>query len=193
MQQNIKLLLLLFLPLIFTNCEKDNAQAASANELLSNGDLEVGSATPDGWFRSAPCTNTSFEWTDEEAFSPKMSLKISNSQLESDCFSFWGQTFNSNIPTGKSLSLRVRIKGQLEGDGVSVAIRGDDTPEVAGTGEQFATTQSFTTISGTFNWTEYIVRLNPIEETIQSLTVYLVYLPNTTGNVYFDNISLTFK
>lgn len=104
-----------------------------------------------------------------------------------------GQTLNTDIPTGKSLTLRVRIKGQLEGDGVSIAIRGDDTSNISGVGEQFATTQGPSPISGTFNWTEYGLNLDTIEPNIKSLTVYLIYLPNTTGTVYFDDVSLVFK
>lgn len=193
--QRIKsyLYLLLLMPLLFIGCKKDDIQEASANELLSNGDLEIGSGTPNGWFGNGPCPNTELSWTDEEAFSPSKSLKISNSTLESSCFSFWGQTFNTDIPTGKSLSLRVRIKGQLEGQGVSIAIRADDTPQVQGTGEQFATTQGTSPISGTFNWTEFSIGLGTVESNIQSITVYLVYLPNTTGTVYFDDVSLTFE
>lgn len=189
----LKLLLLLVLPLSILSCEKDDIQDGSANELLSNGDLEIGSGTPNGWFRNAPCPSASFDWTDEEAFSPSKSIKISNSTPETDCISFWGQSFNTDIPTGKSLTLRVRIKGQLEGDGVSIAIRGDDTPQVAGNGEQFATTQGNSPISGTFNWTEFRVSMGAIESNIQSITVYLIYLPNTTGTVYFDDVSLVFE
>ncbi len=187
--------LLFFMSLLLISCSKEenDVQEPAANELLSNGNLEIGSGTPNGWFRSAPCSNTSMLWTEEEAFSPRKSLKMSNPTLESECFSFWGQTLNTDIPTGKSLTLRVRIKGQLEGDGISIAIRGDDTPTVSGSGEQFATTQGTSPISGTFNWTAYSLSLGTVEPTIQSLTVYLVYLPNTTGNVYFDDVSLEFE
>lgn len=189
------LFLLFFMPLLFISCSKEdnNIEELAANELLTNGNLEIGSGGPLGWFRSTPCPDTRMVWTEEEAFSHLRSLKMSNSTLESQCFSFWGQNINTNIPTGKSLTLRVRIKGQLEGEGVSIAIRGDDTPEISGTGEQFATTQGFSPISGTFDWTVYSLNLGTVEPTIESLTVYLTYLPNTTGTVFFDDVSLGFE
>ena len=187
--------LLFFMPLLFISCSKEDndVQDLASNELLSNGNLEIGSGGPLGWFRSAPCPDTRMLWTEEEAFSLLKSFKMSNSTLESQCFSFWGQNLNTDIPTGKSLTLRVRIKGQLEGEGVSIAIRGDDTPEISGTGERFATTQDSSPISGTFDWTTYSLSLDMVEPTIQSLTVYLTYLPNTTGDVFFDDVSLAFE
>lgn len=187
--------LLFFMPLLLISCSKEDTdiEEPTVNELLSNGNLEIGSGGPLGWFRSAPCPDTGISWTEEEAFSHLKSLKISNSTLESECFSFWGQTLDTDIPTGKSLTLRVRIKGQLEGDGVSIAIRGDDTPEISGIGEQFATTQGVSPISGTFDWTTYSLNLGTVEPTIQSLTVYLIYLSNTTGTVFFDDVSLGFE
>lgn len=187
--------LLFFMPLLFISCNKEDndVQELAANELLTNGNLEIGSGAPLGWFRSAPCPDTRMLWTEEEAFSHRKSLKMSNSTLESQCFSFWGQSLNTDIPTGKSLTLRVRIKGQLEGEGVSIAIRGDDTPDISGIGEQFATTQGSSPITGTFDWAAYSLSLGTVEATIQSLTVYLVYLPNTTGNVFFDDVSLEFE
>lgn len=167
-------------------------QEASSNELLTNGDMEMGTTLPTAWFQSAPCQNNTMVWTEEEAFSPGKSLKISNSTAGSECISFWGQTFNTDIPTGKSLTLRVRIKGQLEGQGVSIVIRGDDTPDISGNAEQFATTQGDLPIIGTFDWTEYSISLDNVEASTLSLTVYLVYLPETTGDVFFDDVSLEF-
>lgn len=197
MKLTIKLYCTFLLAFLFlwAGCNKgdDDMQDISLSELLINGGLEIGSGTPNGWFNNAPCPNTNVSWTEEEAFSPRKSLKISNTTLESDCFSYWGQTLNTDIPTGKSLTLRVRIKAQLEGQGVSIVIRGDDTPNISGFAEQFATTQSVSPISGTFDWTEYSISLSPVEETTQSLTVYLVYLENTTGDVYFDDVSLEFE
>ena len=47
-------------------------------------------------------------------------------------------------------------------------------------------------ITGTFDWKEQSIKMTKVGENIKSLTVYLVYLPNTTGEVYFDDISLTY-
>jgi len=192
---NFYLFLVLFAPLLLVSCEEDDddIQEVLPTELLNNGNLETGSTFPNGWFSNTPCATTSVLWTDEDSFSPSKSLKMSNSTAEDECFSFLGQSFNTDIPTGQSVTLRVRIKGALEGQGVSIAIRGDDTPNVAGNGEQFATTEGSSPISGTFDWTEYTISLNSVASTTRSLTVYLVYLPETTGDVFFDDISLTFE
>ncbi|PHN07005.1 hypothetical protein [Flavilitoribacter nigricans] len=192
---NLSFLLLFFASLLLVSCKKDDddSMGSSSSELLTNGDLEIGSGTPNGWFTGPSCTDIDLSWTDEESFSPSKSVKISNTTLESDCFTYWGQHRNTDIPTGKSLTLRAMIKGQLEGNGVGIVIRGDDTPDISGTAEQFATTQGVSPISGTFDWTEYSLSLGPIEATTKSLTVYLVYHPGTTGDVYFDDVSLEFE
>ena len=89
-------------------------------------------------------------------------------------------------------SLEVKIKSNLIGEGISIVIRGDNTVHPTGTAEQFVTTQGSSPISGTFDWTDYGVKLANVDASTQSLTVYLVYLQNTTGEVYFDDISLTY-
>jgi hypothetical protein len=86
----------------------------------------------------------------------------------------------------------VKIKSKLEGTGASIAIRGDDTFPPSGSAEQFVTTQAITPISGTFAWTEYTIKLDDVETATRSLTVYLMILPNTTGEAYFDDVSLSF-
>lgn len=52
-------------------------------------------------------------------------------------------------------------------------------------------TQGEVPITGLKDWTEYRVTLNEVPSRIESLTVYLLFLPNTTGTVYFDEVSLT--
>lgn len=77
------------------------------------------------------------------------------------------------------------------GQGVSLVIRGDDSPRPAGFAEVFATTQGTTTISGSSGWEEWAVTLDRLPTGIQSVTVYLVFLPGTTGTVRFDAVELT--
>jgi hypothetical protein len=119
-------------------------------------------------------------------------LEISTQISQSPDFAFWAQTINTDLPIGKSVTLKAKVKGKMTGGGISLVIRGDNTSQPSGTGEQFVTTQGISPISGTFDWTDFSVKLPSVDATTQSLTIYLVYLPNSTGEVYFDDISLTF-
>jgi hypothetical protein len=161
-------------------------------QLIVNGDVETGSMVPNSWWSNSGQNKYEVTWTDQESFSASKSLKISAQSADPVEFAFWAQTISVNIPTGKTVKLTVKVKGTLSGQGVSIAIRGDNTPQPSGSGEQFATTQGITPISGSFDWMDHSVQLPGIDANTQSLTIYLIYLSNTTGEVYFDDVSLTF-
>jgi len=171
------------------SCSKDDVQPV---QIISNEDVETGSTTPNGWWFSSGLNNYNVTWTEEQSFSPKKSLKMSTQTLNSDNFAFWAQTITTNIPVGKDVTLKVKVKSNLVGEGISIVIRGDDSTYPDGSAEQFKTTQGTFPISGTFDWKEQSTRMTKVGENIKSLTVYLVYLPNTAGEVYFDDISLTY-
>src|SRR6185436_3602573 len=101
------------------------------------------------------------------------------------------QTMTAIIPHGKNITLKAKIKGNLTGIGASIAIRGDIESPADGGAEQFATTQDQTPITGSSDWQDYSVTLVNINSNIKTITVYLLLLPNTTGEVYFDDLSLT--
>jgi hypothetical protein len=180
---------LLFISFFLSSCKKDEV---SLRQLLVNGNVETGSTVPNGWWNSTGQGKHNITWTDEASFSPKKSLKISTQIVDPSNFSFWAQTISSNLPNGKGVTLMVKIKSNLKGTGVSIAIRGDDASSVNGYAKQFVTTQGTSPISGIFDWTDYSIKLSNVDSSIQSLTVYLIYLGNTTGEVYFDDVSLTF-
>jgi hypothetical protein len=179
---------LIFSIFLFGSCKKEDVQPG---QLISNSNVEVGSATPNNWWFFNGDGKYNVIWTDTESFSPSKSLKISTQTTESTEFAFWAQTINTDLPTGKSVTLRVKVKGNMTGTGISLVIRGDDTSSPSGAAEQFMTTQGTSPISGTFDWTDYNIMLDKVDASTQSLTVYLVYLPDTTGEVYFDDIILT--
>ena len=146
---------------------------------------------PDGWWhRNEPYT---VEWTDEESFSGTYSVTIQSDTLIDD-FNFWGQTITENIQVGRKLRLRVNVKTvNVEGEGASIVIRGDTTPTPEGSAELFISTQGDVFIGGTHNWKEYSVELeDTIPASIRSITVYMVLLPYTTGQIYFDDIILEY-
>ena len=78
----------------------------------------------------------------------------------------------------------------LDGQGVYIAIRGDDTAPPSGSAEAFATTQGNEQISGTFDWKKFDVTLDKVPSDIKSLTFYLIYGTKTSGSVFFDDVSL---
>lgn len=179
----------LLIALTLQSCNKDEVQPV---QMVSGGDVETGSTSPNGWWFSTGQNNYNVTWTEEQSFSPKKSLKMSTQTLNSDNFAFWAQTISTNIPVGKDVTLKVKVKSNLTGQGISIVLRGDDSTYPDGSAEQFVTTQGTIPISGIFDWKEQSIKMTKVGENIKSLTVYLVYLPNTTGEVYFDDISLTY-
>ena len=102
-------------------------------------------------------------------------------------FGTWYQSYSGEMPKGKDLVLKVKIKGKnLTNQGISIAIRADRPS----TTSQFSTTQAHQSITGTFDWTDYTVRLIKVADDANKIFVFLVFLPSTTGEVYFDDISL---
>ena len=79
----------------------------------------------------------------------------------------------------------------IEGEGIALAIRADDTSLENGEAEGFATTRSLALIEGTRDWSTYSVQISGLASTVDQITVYLMYLPNTSGTVYFDDAVLS--
>ncbi|MGB3589726.1 MAG: hypothetical protein WBA23_24475 [Tunicatimonas sp.] len=155
--------------------------------LLLNSNVERGTDAPNDWFFSDGQEQYVVDLSTEEAYSPQKSLKISSQDKIEDDFALWAQSIRRDIPFGRNLTLRAKIKGNLSGQGVSIAIRTDKSNDRL----QFATTQGDTTINGEFDWTEYSVNLNDVSSETDNILVYLIYLPETSGEVYFDDITLT--
>ncbi|MEL6867908.1 MAG: hypothetical protein AAFP19_26015 [Bacteroidota bacterium] len=189
------LYLLCLLPILITACGNDDDASPALLSILANSNLEEGSGfLPSGWWNSP--MNYSIEWTDEEAASGERSIKLSSTQAGSVDFGFWAQTITENVIPGRKLDLAVLIKAEdIVGEGLSLAIRTDNTPLPDGMAEQFFSTQGIQqTINGTFDWQNFAVSLNSdLFEDTQSITVYLIMLPNTTGTAYFDDVRLNYQ
>ena len=152
-------------------------------------------AYPTGWNYSAGhdsngYLNHTVEWTDEVAYSGNRSLKISTYKLDSENTASWSYELSRDLPVGQDITLEAKIKGNLVGQGASLLIRADDVYTAVGDPEQYATTQGNTPITGIFDWTIYLVVLKDLGLNVKSITVYLEFLPNTTGEVFFDDISI---
>ncbi len=160
-------------------------------DLLANGDVEQGQTSPAHWSRSvfAP-PNHEFAWTTDEAASGEKSLSISAPKAV-DSFVFWTQAPSfDELRTGDAVVLRGAVKTDgMTGEGVSIAVRVDDV--VAEVDNDFASTQFIFDITGTSDWQYFTVSIPEVTVTPGWLSVFLVYLPNTTGTAYFDDLSLT--
>lgn len=193
MKRIFQITLLNLIVILLSSCSSNEVKPEiKPKELLVNGSVEIGSLAPNSWWNSNGNGKYDLSWSEEESFTPKKSLKISSKIEVTTSFAFWAQTISTNLPTGKSVTLKVKAKGNLTGQGISFAIRGDDATSVNGYAKQFATTQGTSPISGTFNWTEYSVKLNNVDASLESITIYVIFLNNTFGDVYFDDISLTY-
>lgn len=180
--KKVALILLALTGLI--SCKDD---APKTQQLLVNPNVESGNINPNLWGSAGSGGVINHEWSSSEAYSPTRSLKISNDVSDADNFWYWYQLYEGVMPKGKDLVLNVKIKGKnITGKGISIAIRADRPSNTS----QFSTTEGKQLISGTFDWTEYTVRLNSVADDANKIFVFLIYLPENTGEVYFDDINL---
>ena len=184
-------IILLFV--FISSCNKEDDPEPTI-QLLLNSDMESGTNSPYywGWYSYPSDTEEDFEhtWADGESYSPIKSLEISSDIPYDSAFSYWVQVVR-NIPHNKDVKLTVKVKGiNLEGEGVSIAIRADDTTTQSML--QFETTDDRIEIKGTFDWTTYSVEMENILDDVNLIYIFLIYHSNTTGTVYFDDATLTY-
>ena len=158
---------------------------------LQNTNFEIGNSYPEFWWHGATNRNLfNIELVNDVFHSSSQSVKISANNSANE-FSFWAQTIQADELIGKSINIDIKIKSEnISGEGIAIAIRGDDTITPRNGAEIFSTTQNNVKIDGTFDWTTYSVSMDTIPEDIKSITIYLIYLRNTSGTVYFDDINL---
>ena len=166
---------------------------AESTQLLSNGDMEAGDSGVDSWWwGTASSSDFSIGWSYEQAHSGARSLFIREATGGSESFAYWGQSMDVVNPVGMTFQLSVSVKlDSLQGEGVSIAIRGDDSSLDNGFAEVFATTQGREVIDGTGDWATYTVELHHVPAGVDRITIYFVYLPTNTGMAYFDDATLS--
>ncbi len=125
--------------------------------------------------------------TNEKYLSPTNSVRIIKTVIDPDTALVIGKSIQDPIPVGRDLTLEVAIKADnLEGRGISLVIRCDNPTTM----KQFVTTEFTVPIKGTFDWTKFSVRLLNVQADISNVIIFLIYMDNTTGTVYFDDIKL---
>jgi hypothetical protein len=179
-----RILPLLILLCIVISCKKSDP---IPDQLLINSDLE--SALTSVWTNYGSGSITAYRTT-EDSFSPSHSLKLAKTAIDTINFWYWSQKYIEKMPIGQKLTLAAKIKGvNLTGDGIALAIRCDGKIS----GQQFATTQGTTKISGSFDWTDFSVDLPDLQDGVTGIFIYLIYMNKTNGTVFFDDITLTYK
>jgi hypothetical protein len=171
--------------LIILSCSKDEV----IEQIVANSDFTSGSASPDAWFYYGNGSGHEHDWTKKTGTSDYC-ISIAGA-FSIQQISYWYQNFLGIIPRGKTLTLKAKIKAEdLSGQGASIAVRcdGDTAGNLA-----FSTSQGKSDISGTFEWKEFTVTLDKVPENTRSIIIFLIYLPNTTGKVSFDDVILTYK
>ncbi len=159
---------------------------------LENGSMDEGDAASSPWWYGGLRSHLfQFAWSTERSQSPVHSLMVAKNLAADSSFGFWAQTIQADQFVGRGVTLRAAIGlDNVSGEGVAIAIRGDDTTRPSGYAEAFATTQGNVSIAGSRQWDTYEVTLPVVDETVKSITVYLIHLTNTTGTVYFDDVTL---
>jgi hypothetical protein len=168
-----------------------NLVADAVDQLLANGDVEHGTTTPDDWWLGSSGEGYAWDWSTTHSVSPDHSLEVRRTAGPAETFAYWAQTVPVQNLAGTRLTLTASVKTvDVNGPGVAIAIRGDDTAVPSGMAEAFATTQGRVALSGTEDWMTVTVGLEEFPAGIQSVTVYLIHLTNSSGTVYFDDITL---
>jgi hypothetical protein len=166
------------------------SSVAAPQLALSNGGFEAGLQAPDNWWTGGTEPGFTFRWLSTGAQEGRRAVSITR-EHETTGFAFWAQTLRASAFVNGPVTLRAWLRTELVGQGVSIAVRGDDTQRPAGSAESFATSQYVKDITGSNGWTEWTVTLSNLPAGMQSLTIYLILLPNTTGTVDFDAVTLT--
>ncbi len=120
-------------------------------------------------------------------------LGMSTSALtDTATYCYWGYSFSppTSLRVGRSLTLKAKVRlDQVQGKGISLVLRGDRKGRTA---VLIASTEGQIPMRGTADFTEYSVTL-PYTTGVDSLTIYLLMRPNTTGAVTFTDVSLVVK
>ena len=188
-QRLLKVYLVILIGLLASTlpgCREDDEMG----QLLDDPSLNNGNNFPNSWYYWQNNSNHKFFWSPKENNSKDFYFALETYSFDTAHASFFMQTIKTPIPKGKQLILRSKIKAEnLTGQGVSIAIRCEGPESMVA----FASTEGKTKIEGSFDWKEFSVVLDKVPDETNQLHVFLLYLPATTGKVFFDDITLTYQ
>ena len=185
------LMVTIFIIGLLFSCQSLNRYPDKEGVLLRNGSFENGFGRPVGWWKMT--SQNRAEWSKNQSYTAERSIAIKSFKAK-DEFSFWAQTIKADSILGEKPILKVFIKTEdLIGKGAAIAIRCDKTITPKGNSEIFYSSEGKNRIIGNTDWVEYSIKLNAmITDDIKSVTIYLILLRETSGTVYFDEISLSY-
>lgn len=182
------LLILAFV--LVSGCKKEeeaSEEAVIPTQLL--GDTNAEYLGGSFWYSTIAANGFFLGRIDNVFLSPTHSFTISRTTPDSVNIAYYAQIYNLKMPVGDNLTLKAHIKGvNLEGEGVSIMILCNDENN---TPVQYEGTEGTISITGTFDWTPYTIDLLDLQSSVKTIYVFLIYLTDTTGTVYFDDITLT--
>jgi hypothetical protein len=191
-----KFLWILLVPFILISCKENEAPVATykaGDQLLVNPNFESQTTTAQGWSFLKTGGDYLGNLNSDEFYSPSKSVALTNDTPDENNFAYWTQSYTMDSPVAKALEFSVFIKGKdLEGGSVAIAM-GTYEDQSSPNAIQFTSSQSERLIRGTFDWTKYSVELNNIRPETKRITVFLIMIPKTKGEVYFDDAFLTVK
>ncbi len=172
MQHANAVVLLAFTTLFLSACGSDKVTGidAPAVPILKNGSFEDGGDLPYNWSRGGPGFGGAIlSYGADGAREGDRCVSMSRATSSSELFTYCSQTMRIDRFQG-GVELRARIRTELSGQGMSIAIRADDKPRPTGSdyAEAFATTEGTVPMSGSAGWIEHSVRLDSMPSGMQT-------------------------
>ncbi len=181
------------------SCGADDYTSLKARVEL-NGDMEeadpVNANYALGWTLRAANFNApnnyTYRRTDAFAASGQYSSMLKADDIDSpDEFWYLLQEIEpTDIPVGAPVSLSVKVKTvDLSGNGFEIALSG--THEFEPFSGIYRSSFDFTRhVQGDNDWQEYTLEVPAFPANMNRLRILLIISPNTTGEVYFDDVRL---
>lgn len=189
--------LAIFIFMLFFQCDVGKDGLPTNSQLLQNTNISFSPDTVSPWVRIAGDGFT-LGVSQETFLSGDRSLFIENQDSLNMNFAVWRQSYNGPMPSeGRRLTLRAHLKGeniQLNSpeSNIYISMRMFPVEDSNGTTFNRYLSSNFRfRIFGTFDWQRFSISIPSIPNDIEYIMVYLVMGPQTTGRVYFDDITLT--
>ena len=171
-----------------TNDPNDPGPLRPGMQLLTNGSAENGAT---GWWNAEAGPNQTVDITTAHAADGSHSLRITSEAAHRN-LSHWAQTVQVEVDSPVDLELRLQMRmEEVDGDGIAFVIHGDDTRDLEDTVEVWATTEFDRTYLGSADWQTITLRLTGLTADVEWVRIFLVMGRETTGVVYFDDVTLT--
>ncbi len=184
------------------SCAIDADSIGKINTLEINGGMEDASASDpniaEGWalrfYNQQGKDNFKYERTDRFSSNGQYSSMLKVDAIASpDEFWYLAQELkDTELLPGSAVELSVKVKTvNLQGNGFEIALQGHHrfNQDLGFYRSSYDVTQE---VSGDNDWTEYKINIYSFPENINGMDIYLIMSPNTTGELYFDEVSLKF-